>query len=66
MNYPAQGRGPARLSLTQSELADMTGGTRENVNRCLRDWERRGILQRKGGWTIVLKPEALQAIQPTS
>jgi CRP/FNR family transcriptional regulator, cyclic AMP receptor protein len=65
LKYPASGRGPARLSLTQTELADMTGGTRENVNRCLRDWERRGILARKGGWTIVLKPEALQAIEPT-
>jgi CRP-like cAMP-binding protein len=66
LTYTARDRGPARLSLTQSELADMAGGTRENVNRCLRDWERRGILERKGGWTIVLTPEALRDIEATN
>jgi CRP-like cAMP-binding protein len=41
----------------------MAGATRENVNRCLRDWQRRGILQLKNRWTIILKPEALRAIE---
>jgi CRP-like cAMP-binding protein len=43
-------------------MAEMAGATRENVNRCLRDWERRGFLQLKDRWTIILKPEALHAL----
>ena len=63
LRYPAQGSGPPKLSLSQRELAEMAGATRENVNRCLREWQRRGILQLKDRWTIILKPEALQAIK---
>jgi len=63
LRYPAQGRGPPKLALSQRELAEMSGATRENVNRCLRDWQRRGILDLKNRWTIILKPEALAAIQ---
>jgi len=64
LNYPApsRGAGAIKLSLSQSELAAMAGGTRENVNRCLRDWQRRGILELKGGWTIIRQPEALRAL----
>src|SRR6202040_4430389 len=32
LHYQPQGRGPAKLSLSQRELAEMAGGTRENVN----------------------------------
>jgi CRP-like cAMP-binding protein len=63
LRYPAQGHGPPKLSLSQRELAEMAGATRENVNRCLREWQRRGILQLKDRWTIILKPEALHAIE---
>jgi CRP/FNR family transcriptional regulator, cyclic AMP receptor protein len=67
LNYPAAGRqGAAKLSLSQSELAAMAGGTRENVNRCLREWQRRGILQLKDRWTIILKPEALRELASSS
>jgi CRP-like cAMP-binding protein len=63
LRYAAQGHGPPKLSLSQRELAEMAGATRENVNRCLREWQRRGILQLKNRWTIILKPEALHAIE---
>jgi len=63
LRYPTQAHGPAKLSLSQRELAEMSGATRENVNRCLRAWQRRGILELKDRWTIILKPEALRAIQ---
>jgi CRP-like cAMP-binding protein len=46
--------------LSQRELAEMAGGTRENVNRCMRDWQKRGILKLKDRWTIILKPEVLR------
>ena len=51
-----------RLSLSQTELAEMVGATRENVNRCLRDWHRRGIVKLKGGWTIILDTEKLRGL----
>jgi CRP/FNR family transcriptional regulator, cyclic AMP receptor protein len=54
---------PPRLSLSQRELAEMSGATRENVNRCLREWQRRGILELKDRWTIILKPEALHVLE---
>src|SRR5215469_14416852 len=46
---PAQANRPARLSQSQGDLAKMIGATRETVNRCLRDWQRQGILELKGG-----------------
>ena len=63
LRYPAPARGPQKLALSQRELAEMSGATRENVNRCLRDWQRRGILELKNRWTIILKPEELHAIE---
>jgi CRP/FNR family transcriptional regulator, cyclic AMP receptor protein len=63
LRYPAQGRGPPKLCLSQWELAEMVGATRESVNRCLREWQRRGILRLKDRWTIILEPEALRAIE---
>jgi CRP/FNR family cyclic AMP-dependent transcriptional regulator len=62
LHYKAQGSGTMKLSLSQSELAEMTGATRENVNRCLRGWQRQGILELRGGWTIIHKPEALREL----
>ncbi len=64
LNYPASIRnaGIIKLSLSQSELAAMAGGTRENVNRCLRDWQRRGFLELKDRWTIVRQPDALRKL----
>ena len=53
-------RGKSKLSLSQTELAGMINATRENVNRCLRDWQRRGIVESKGGWTIILNAEELR------
>jgi len=43
-----------RLSLSQSEIADMIGGTRENVNRCLRRWHKAGIIDLRDGWLFIL------------
>ena len=62
LSYQPQGRGATKLSLSQSELAEMTGGTREKVNRCLRAWQRQGILELKNRWTIILKPDALRKL----
>ncbi len=60
--YQPQNRGVTKLSLSQTELAEMVGGSREKVNRCLRDWQRKGILELKDRWTIILKPESLRQL----
>jgi CRP-like cAMP-binding protein len=62
LSYQPAIRGATKLSLSQSELAEMAGGTREKVNRCLRAWQRQGILDLKNRWTIILKPEALREL----
>ncbi len=56
------GSSVAKLSLSQSELASMIGGRRESVNRCLREWERQGILNLVGGRIAILDPEALARV----
>jgi CRP/FNR family transcriptional regulator, cyclic AMP receptor protein len=50
----------ARVALSQRELGDLTGVRRERVNRCLQEWQRRGIIQLKEGWIIILKPAVLK------
>jgi len=62
LRYGSRNRNTMRISLSQSELAEMVGGTREKVNRCLRDWQRRGIIELSHGWTIIRKPEALRGL----
>jgi CRP-like cAMP-binding protein len=52
----------SKLSLSQTELANMINATRENVNRCLRNWQRQGILDLDERWIVVLQREALGAI----
>lgn len=47
---------------SQSELGDLSGLTRETVNRYLRDWEDAGILVRDGTALILLIPEDLVAL----
>jgi CRP/FNR family transcriptional regulator, cyclic AMP receptor protein len=51
-----------RLSLSQTELAEMVGATRENVNRCLRGWHRRGLVKLQDGWTVIPDPEKLRSL----
>jgi CRP/FNR family cyclic AMP-dependent transcriptional regulator len=40
----------------------MVGATRENVNRCLRDWQRRGLVKLQDGWTVILDSEKLRSL----
>jgi CRP/FNR family cyclic AMP-dependent transcriptional regulator len=51
-----------RISLSQTELAEMVGATRENVNRCLRDWQRRGLVRLQDGWTVILDADRLRGM----
>jgi CRP-like cAMP-binding protein len=51
-----------RLSLSQAELASMINATRENVNRCLRNWQQQGIVDVSERWITVLRRDMLEAI----
>ena len=52
----------AKIHFSQRELANMVGGTRESVNRCLRNWQRRGIVQIAEGSIVVMNQDALEDI----
>ena len=56
---PAPGGGPARVSDTQGALAALVGGSRENVNRYLRRWEKEGLIAIAEGRISLLDPEGL-------
>ncbi len=40
----AGGASAPRIALTQRELGNMVGASRESVNKCLNEWQRRGIV----------------------
>ncbi|GGF26497.1 Crp/Fnr family transcriptional regulator [Youhaiella tibetensis] len=55
-------RGPNgryRVSDTQGVLAEMVGGSRETVNRCLHKWEREGLVELVEGRIYLLDRQAL-------
>jgi CRP-like cAMP-binding protein len=56
---PAPGSGAPQVSDTQSALAALAGGSRENVNRYLRKWQRDGLLAMADRRITLLDPEGL-------
>lgn len=52
----------AKLSQSQSELASMIGNTRENVNRCLRKWQKAELINLQDGWLIIKDRDRLEAL----
>jgi CRP/FNR family cyclic AMP-dependent transcriptional regulator len=51
-----------KVPFSQRELANMVGGTRESVNKCLRKWQNDGIVQITERWIIVSDRTALEDI----
>ncbi|MEO6601423.1 MAG: Crp/Fnr family transcriptional regulator [Polyangiaceae bacterium] len=41
------------IKLSQQELGDLVGATRESVNKHLNDWTRQGILELQGGRMVI-------------
>ena len=56
----------AKIQFSQRELANMVGGTRESVNKCLRNWQRSGFVQISEGSIIVIDPSALEELAEMS
>jgi len=54
------GRLRVALKLSQQELGEMVGATREMVNRCLRRWAEAGIIQLDGPELVILDEDGLE------
>lgn len=50
------------ISITQQEISEMVGMTRESINKQLRVWATRGWVRLEHGAIVVLKPGALQEL----
>jgi CRP-like cAMP-binding protein len=55
----AQSPAGAKALLSQAAIAHMTGNSLESVNRQLRDWHRRGVVELREGGVVVLQPKTL-------
>jgi CRP-like cAMP-binding protein len=53
---------PLQVQLSQRELGNICGASRESVNKCLGGWQRRGIVQVEEGVVIVTNRTALEEL----
>jgi len=51
-----------KIRITQHELSQMIGASRESTNKQLRDWQRRKWLRLERNSVVVLAPEALKGL----
>jgi len=50
------------IGVSQRELGNLIGATRERVNKCLREWQRRGIIRIDDGRITVLDQARLEEV----
>jgi CRP-like cAMP-binding protein len=55
-------KAPNKILITQQEISQMIGASRESTNKQLRDWQRRKWLRLERNCVVVLAPEALKGI----
>jgi len=55
-------RGAGRETITQREISQIVGRSRESTNKRLRAWQKRGWIRLQRGSVTVLKPEKLKDI----
>ena len=53
---------PSKIQFSQREVANMVGGTRESVNKCLRNWQRTGLVRISEGSIVITDRHALKNI----
>jgi CRP/FNR family cyclic AMP-dependent transcriptional regulator len=51
-----------KIAITQQEVGDVIGMSRESTNRQLRDWERRKWIKLERGGILILEPAALKML----
>jgi CRP/FNR family transcriptional regulator, cyclic AMP receptor protein len=54
--------GALQVSLSQRELGNICGASRESINKCLGGWQRRGIVQIEDGVIFVTNRTALEEL----
>ncbi len=57
-----EGAGGQRIALTQSEIAQIIGASRESTNKQLRDWENLKWIQLERGEIVLVNAEALATV----
>jgi CRP/FNR family transcriptional regulator, cyclic AMP receptor protein len=58
-----QGEGTAgSKALSQRELGNLVGAARESVNKCLNEWQRRGVIRLDENAIAILERQALEAM----
>jgi CRP/FNR family transcriptional regulator, cyclic AMP receptor protein len=55
-----------KLAITQREISQIVGMTRESINKQLRTWEKRKMVKLERGGILVLAPDALAAVATAS
>jgi CRP/FNR family transcriptional regulator, cyclic AMP receptor protein len=55
-------RTPGSKGLSQRELGNMVGAARESVNKCLNDWQRRGVIRIDDNAVAIIDRASLEAM----
>jgi CRP/FNR family cyclic AMP-dependent transcriptional regulator len=58
----SNGRAVLQVQLSQRELGNICGATRESINKCLRAWQRRGIIEIEESLVTVANRTALEEL----
>jgi len=58
----APGRSDATIRLSQRELGNFVGAGREGVNKCLRHWQRSGLIRVENGLITIVDRPALEQL----
>jgi CRP-like cAMP-binding protein len=58
----AEGRNDATIRLSQRELGNFVGAGREGVNKCLRHWQRSGLIRVENGLITIVDRPALEQL----
>jgi CRP-like cAMP-binding protein len=61
---PVAGGTRIEVRLSQKDLSTIVGGSREKVNKQLREWEDAGAVAKDSGRIVVLRPDALAETGP--
>jgi CRP/FNR family transcriptional regulator, cyclic AMP receptor protein len=56
------GKQEVRIQLSQRELGNFVGAARESVNKCLRDWQRAGIVRVESGQITITDRATLEEL----
>jgi CRP-like cAMP-binding protein len=59
---PASGGPNSAIHLSQSEIGNLVGAARESVNKCLREWQRSGVIRVTNGAITIADRSTLEQL----